>query len=414
MRPFIHGILLISLLLLTTYGIVAIAEGQLRIPFDGLRLVYYSETTQVVQERVGIHASFWTTLLFHNVTDTSSAMNIDVNGTVTQNNQQQPQKYNETVNFPTDRDTLLFLRNGGQNNLTIYAGPSGVAIPALPGLTIDLTRQWDLHDKPVTRTPLGAFSSYRYHTTIKSLPLPTGGTLDLDFYAAYEMNTQVLIEGEVWATINGSSAMIELTEIRAANLPSNQGQTQCLIATASYGSELAPQVQFLRELRDERILRTFAGSSFMLAFNTWYYSFSPSVANAIRTNSASQIVMQVLLSPLLLILRLSAAVFDVISFQPEFGVFLAGLAASGMIGVFYLSTPTFLLYNRYRGMKRLVRFLLASLGAGIVGLILAEVLASSMLATVSSATIVLSNLLLCSWMPSIIHDKIRLQGNIRR
>ena len=176
-----RGLLLLSLLLVTRYSVAGVALGQQLIPFDGLRLVYFSETTQVIQERTGIHASWWTTLLFHNVSSTSSIMDIDVNGTVTQNNQQQPQKFNASVNFPTDRDTLIFLRNGGQNNLTIYAGPSGVAIPVPPGMTVDLTRTWNLHDKPLIRTPVGAFSSYRYHTAIKSIGLPIGGALDLDF-----------------------------------------------------------------------------------------------------------------------------------------------------------------------------------------------------------------------------------------
>ena len=53
----------------------------------------------------------------------------------------------------------------------------------------------------------------------------------------------------------------------------------CLIATAAYGSEMAPQVQFLRELRDNTVLQTQAGTSFMTGFNQFYYSFSPAVAD---------------------------------------------------------------------------------------------------------------------------------------
>ena len=406
MQSALRGFLLLSLLLITTLGIVGIAVGQQRIPFDGLKLRYFSETTQTVQERTGIYASWSTTLLFHNVSDTSSVMDIAVNGTVTQSNQQQPEKFNRTVNFPTDRDTLIFLRNGGQDNLTIYAGPSGVAIPALPGLTIDLTRSWNLHDKPLIRTPLGAFSSYRYHTAIKSIAIPTGGALDLDFYAAYEMNTQVLIAGEVWATINGSSAMIARTEIREANLFSTQGPSRCLIATATYGSELAPQVQFLRDFRDEKIDKTFSGASFMLAFNTWYYSFSPSVASEVGANPKLQAVMQAVLYPLLLILRVSAALFDFFSVQPEFAVLIAGLAASGMIGIIYLWSPALLLCRRYRnGVKRALKLLLIVFGAALIGLAIAEVIANSMLATLSSTTLVLANVFLSASLPSVILDR---------
>jgi plastocyanin len=58
----------------------------------------------------------------------------------------------------------------------------------------------------------------------------------------------------------------------------------CLIATATYGSELAPQVQNLRELRDSKLLQTESGSAFMASFNNFYYSFSPTIADLEREN----------------------------------------------------------------------------------------------------------------------------------
>ena len=56
----------------------------------------------------------------------------------------------------------------------------------------------------------------------------------------------------------------------------------CLIATATYGSELAPQVQQLRELRDNKLLQTETGTNFMSSFNDFYYSFSPYIADLER------------------------------------------------------------------------------------------------------------------------------------
>ncbi len=53
----------------------------------------------------------------------------------------------------------------------------------------------------------------------------------------------------------------------------------CLIATATFGSEMAPQVQFLREIRDNTVLQTESGASFMTGFNQFYYSFSPACVN---------------------------------------------------------------------------------------------------------------------------------------
>ncbi|MDC0193874.1 copper-binding protein, partial [Candidatus Nitrosopelagicus sp.] len=63
----------------------------------------------------------------------------------------------------------------------------------------------------------------------------------------------------------------------ATETPSGGGG--CLIATAAYGSEMAPQVQFLREIRDNTVLQTQSGTSFMTVFNQFYYSFSPTVAD---------------------------------------------------------------------------------------------------------------------------------------
>jgi len=56
------------------------------------------------------------------------------------------------------------------------------------------------------------------------------------------------------------------------------------LVTATFGSELAPQVQFLREIRDNTVLSTTSGASFMTAFNTFYYPFSPAVADLERQN----------------------------------------------------------------------------------------------------------------------------------
>ena len=49
----------------------------------------------------------------------------------------------------------------------------------------------------------------------------------------------------------------------------------CLIATATYGSEMAPlRFNNSRELRDNQLLQTESGSAFMGTFNDIYYSFS--------------------------------------------------------------------------------------------------------------------------------------------
>ena len=83
----------------------------------------------------------------------------------------------------------------------------------------------------------------------------------------------------------------------------NQGGG-CLIATAAFGSEMAPQVQFLRELRDNTVLQTESGTSFMTGFNQFYYTFSPAIADYERESPTFKETVKIALTPLLTSLTL--------------------------------------------------------------------------------------------------------------
>ena len=73
----------------------------------------------------------------------------------------------------------------------------------------------------------------------------------------------------------------------------------CLIATAAFGSEMSPQVQQLRELRDNVVMQTASGHTFMTGFNQIYYSFSPYVADFERENIVFKETVKVALTPML-------------------------------------------------------------------------------------------------------------------
>jgi len=87
-------------------------------------------------------------------------------------------------------------------------------------------------------------------------------------------------------------------------MKSNENGGGCLIATAAFGSELSPQIQFLREIRDNTVLQTKLGTSFMTSFNQFYYSFSPTIADYERENPAFKEVVKLTLTPLLASLTL--------------------------------------------------------------------------------------------------------------
>ena len=73
----------------------------------------------------------------------------------------------------------------------------------------------------------------------------------------------------------------------------------CLIATATYGSEMAPQVQILREIRDNQLMNTESGIAFMTGFNQLYYTFSPHIADMERENPALKELVKIGITPML-------------------------------------------------------------------------------------------------------------------
>ena len=97
--------------------------------------------------------------------------------------------------------------------------------------------------------------------------------------------------------VNQTSIPIE-NELPTEN-KSQDDMGGCLIATAAYGSELAPQVQQLRELRDNKLLQTESGKSFMSSFNDLYYSFSPTIADYERENPLFKETVKIMITPLI-------------------------------------------------------------------------------------------------------------------
>ena len=83
------------------------------------------------------------------------------------------------------------------------------------------------------------------------------------------------------------------------SMPTTATKSGCLIATAAFGSEMAPQVQQLRETRDNIVMKTQSGVVFMTAFNSVYYSFAPTVADWERQNPIFKEAVKITITPLL-------------------------------------------------------------------------------------------------------------------
>ena len=124
--------------------------------------------------------------------------------------------------------------------------------------------------------------------------------------AAYnEIKTQILFLSADLETAHDAVTSVPTAAAAPAPTPvvatqeSEEAGGGCLIATAAYGSEMAPQVQLLREIRDNQLMNTEAGSAFMSGFNEVYYSFSPYIADMERENPMFKEAVILGLTPML-------------------------------------------------------------------------------------------------------------------
>jgi hypothetical protein len=171
-----------------------------------------------------------------------------------------------------------------------------------------------------------------------TVPIPAGGSATSKLMIT-TAPTAPAGQGSISVTGTSDSkskeVTVTLTVSPTAGLP-------CIIATAAYGSEIAPEVYFLRFFRDTSIQTSFAGSQFMNVFNAWYYSFSPTVAEHVKNNMVFRNVVQAAIYPLLASLYVAQWSYSGLSFAPELAVVVAGLVASSLIGVVYFAPITLL------------------------------------------------------------------------
>jgi peptide/nickel transport system substrate-binding protein len=212
------------------------------------------------------------------------------------------------------------------------------------------------------------FGTYSYEYTFSK-----AGTVTL---AANNINSQ------------GESAKIDVVVQQGTGNPNPQPQppqSQCLIATAAFGSELTPQVQYLRYFRDNYILSTASGTAFMKIFDSVYYSFSPQIAEYEREQPWMQSTVKVALYPLFGILMAAERVHVAVG-GGEVGAILAGVVSSMLIGAVYL-LPVGYVASRHR---RVVNKLLAIIVGAATAILTITVVALDVLLPLSTVTFVLA------------------------
>ena len=135
--------------------------------------------------------------------------------------------------------------------------------------------------------------------------------------------------------IVATEALVGVEEIvQPIDIPESNGGG-CLIATATFDSELAPQVQQLRELRDNQLLQTENGMAFMKSFNDFYYSFSPVIADYGRENPSFKEVVKVTITPMLF----SLSTLNHVELDSEQSVIVYGMGIITLNAMMYLGLP---------------------------------------------------------------------------
>lgn len=298
----------------------------------------------------------------------------------------------------------------GVADFTVTVDPASLSLgPGGSGTSTVTVHSAGTFSAPVTLTTSGAPGGLNLVFGTNPVTPPAGGT------AASVLSVIVsgAPTGAHTVTITGTSGTVTRNTTLTVTVVGGGGG--CLIATATYGSELSDEVLFLRSFRDGSILKTNAGSSFMTVFNAWYYSFSPAVAQLIREHSLLRTALKFTLYPLMGILRAGAAIFDLLPGNVEAAAVASGLVVSALIGVIYVALPLTVVLACSQRVRRLARRVQLPVAFILVGALVAVAIviytgAPAILMMVATSTIVLASLTSSALLTrqAILHIRKRL------
>jgi len=167
-------------------------------------------------------------------------------------------------------------------------------------------------------------------------------------------NTTVLkcarFENAYW-----SSTAITLTNTTTTTAPLTPPSRRCIIATAAYGSEMAPDVVYIRFVRDKLIGSTPTGKALVDAFNAFYYSWSPPIAEGIAGSRTLQATVRTIILPLVWIVHGAALSFGAVlalTGSADLSSVVAFLFAVSVFSLFYVISPVLVGAKLARGIRR--------------------------------------------------------------
>jgi len=135
--------------------------------------------------------------------------------------------------------------------------------------------------------------------------------------------------------------------------PTPPPQSGCLIVTATLGTEMAPEVIFMRHVRDDMIGSNEVGRILVVGWNEFYYSWSPTIAETISSSEILRSASSVFLVPLIAITHITAIVYSTVSLlNPVVSSVIAFLSAAVLSITIYMMMPFFVIHKIYNRIKK--------------------------------------------------------------
>ena len=95
-------------------------------------------------------------------------------------------------------------------------------------------------------------------------------------------------------------------------------------------------MQLLRELRDDKLIKTESGSAFMTEFNKFYYSFSPIIADFEHENLVFRETVKMVITPMIL----SLSILNYVDMETDAEVLGYGISLILLnVGMYFVAPP---------------------------------------------------------------------------
>ena len=251
-----------------------------------------------------------------------------------------------------------------------------------------------------TVTISGTISPFKAKTSVKIVVTAPSGTKEYTVESSdgtFTFNLKVDAAGtwKVKARVPASAAY-NPAESNEVSITVSE-EKKCIIATVTFGSEVSPEVNFLRGFRDNLIRRTYLGERFYQAFDAFYYSWSTPVAMYIAAHPILKIPVKLAIYPLIGALKLTALVsMPLFQWSPELASLFAGFVASTLLAIIYLVPPvTLAAYLAKRKGRRIIlsnsviNMLWVSVGLTLTFIMLGMLVGADYLLTAATSAYVL-------------------------